>query len=82
MRTIQAAPVAPVFIASMRARSSGGAVLERFEVLALFLRTEEIQVMELAELYGVTLVDFARRFQDRLDNRETETRPSRRRRVG
>lgn len=66
----------------MRARSSGGAVLERFEVLALFLRTEEIQVMELAELYGVTLVDFARRFQDRLDNRETETRPSRRRRVG
>lgn len=37
-----------------------------------------IQVMELASLYGVSLVDFAKRFQERLDTRETERRPPRR----
>lgn len=37
-----------------------------------------IQVMELASLYGVTLVDFAKRFQERLETRETERRPPRR----
>ena len=41
-----------------------------------------IQVMELAELYGVHFLDFARRFQERLSSRETQRRPPRRKRTG
>jgi hypothetical protein len=37
-------------------------------------------VMELTTLYGVPLVEFARRFQERLSSRETQRRPPRRRR--
>lgn len=40
-----------------------------------------IQVMELTALYGVPLVEFARRFQERLSNRETQRRPPRRKRT-
>lgn len=40
-----------------------------------------IQVMELAELYGVPFLDFARRFQERLSSRETQRRPPRRKRA-
>lgn len=40
-----------------------------------------IQVMELVELYGVPLVEFAKRFQERIDSGETGRRPPRRRRT-
>lgn len=40
-----------------------------------------VQVLELIQLYDVDSVTFARRFQERLDVRETERRPPRRRRA-
>lgn len=39
-----------------------------------------VQVLELTSLYGVDFVVFAQRFQERMEVRETERRPPRRRR--
>jgi len=39
-----------------------------------------VQVRELIQLYGVDLVAFAQRFEERMQTRESERRPPRRRR--